>query len=184
VTGLEQLHALIDALDWSLYSESDRDAVRKFRCAPFGDKPAKAAQKMIRGAPDAMENFGVHPVFILAKDNGDLVGAVIFGPESENAEVVTVFSLGVKLQRHREGIGTLLKGLAMAAAARRDNWPNAVASQVHRNNYKMIGVNDKLGVESDPDPEDGEFLITAVKVELPPSEPSAVDPQRRENDAE
>ena len=72
------------------------------------------------------------------------------------------------MQRHREGIGTVLKLAAMGLAGARTDWPSAVGSNVHRNNYRMIGLNDKLGVAKEPDPDDGEYLLTVVKIDLTP----------------
>jgi hypothetical protein len=162
MTGLDQLLKLFDALEWLLYAPTDRPEVGRFRCAHYGDKAAEAAQKVIRGAPDHMADFGRDPMVVLARDEGDLVGVVIFGPEDE--EVVTVFSLGVKLSRQRQGIGTLLKICAMGITANRSDWPKSVASEVHRTNYKMIALNDKLGVSKVPDPTNGEFLLSAITV--------------------
>lgn len=51
----------------------------------------------------------------------------------------------------------------MAAAASAENATvTAVVSRVHRANYRMIGLNNKLGVGSGTDPTDGEFMVTAV----------------------
>jgi Acetyltransferase (GNAT) family len=119
-------------------------------------------------APDQLEDFGIDPQIVLMKHDGDLVGVAIFGLEYVDAPVVTVFALGVKLTRQREGIGTILKMAAMGVVARRLDWPSAVGSQVHRNNYKMIGLNDGLGIGKNVDPIDGEYWLTAASVEAPP----------------
>ena len=53
----------------------------------------------------------------------------------------------------------------MAEAAERDGWPNNIASEVHRRNYKMLGLNDKLGVARTKDPSNGEYWWSAIAVE-------------------
>ena len=144
---------------------SDKAIVSRFRCAPYGNKPAKAAQKILRAAADNLSEFGVRRLLVLAHIDDELVGAILFGLEREDSPAITVWAMGVKLSRHRQGIGTVLKQMVMAEAATRDDWPNAVGSQVHRRNIAMIGLNDKLGVSREPDPDDGEFLMTLVAVE-------------------
>ena len=100
-------------------------------------------------------NFGVHRFFYVARESGVLVGTVLLGLERTGLPAVTVFVLGVKLTEHRRGIGTILKAVAMWATSVTDEWPNRVSSTVHRNNYRMQGVNAKFGVTSVPYEMDG-----------------------------
>jgi hypothetical protein len=144
----------------------DHQQIEAFTCAPYGDKPAKAAQAIIRGAPVDVPacEYSVDGVIAVACDGDRVVGVVVYGCEAEDSEVVTIFSLGVSLDRQREGIGISLKTAVMAEAAARDDWPSRISSEVHRTNRKMRGLNDKLGVASFPDPLNGEYLMTAIAV--------------------
>ncbi|HXN63047.1 MAG TPA: GNAT family N-acetyltransferase [Acidimicrobiales bacterium] len=163
----EKAVALLRQLDLSIYTSADRDEVLAFKCAPIGHRPAEAAQDLIYKATDRLGDFGSgYPYFVLARDNGVLVGAIIFGLEHPDDPAIQIFTLGVAVTRHREGIGTMLKKIAMALAVSDEAFPNAVASTVHRANYRMNGLNDNLGIGRNQDPLDGEFYITGATVEL------------------
>ena len=165
--AIEKASALLPELDLHIYGPASRDDVLAFRCASYGDKAAKTAEDLIHKAVDQVPGFGIQgPFFVIARYHGELVGAVVFGLENPDDPAVTIFTLGVALSRQRQGIGTALKKIAMATAVAMPSWPNAVASNVHRTNYKMNGLNDNLGIARDPDPKDGEFFITGATVEM------------------
>lgn len=147
------------------YQEADRQKVETFRCAPYGPRWCEAAEKVIREAPGVIASGEYNAALAVAdhKDDG-VVGVVVFGIEPHRP--LMIYSLGVVIPRHRQGIGTRLKQAIMAAAATANNPPiTVVVSKVHRNNYRMTRLNDKLGVGSTKDPDDGEFLMTAIRVE-------------------
>ena len=154
-----------DVVRARVYQDTDRQAVERFSCAQLGNKAAEAAERVIRSAPEHLAEFGVWCWIVVAFDDSGIVGVIVFGLESEDDPAVTIFSLGVQLARQHQGIGTYLKRLILGVVAGMEGWPNSVISQVHRTNYRMIGLNKKLGVVSERDPEDGEFLITAILVE-------------------
>ncbi len=150
-----------------MYHADDYAAVSNFRCAPYGDKPATRAQGIIRTAPDRLSEFGASAYITVAYDSTGITGVIVFGMEAADSPAVTIYALGVLLERQRQGIGTYLKSVIMRLVANVEFWPHAVASTVHRQNYKMKGLNEKLGVTQEPDPTDGEWLLTAVRVEMP-----------------
>jgi ribosomal protein S18 acetylase RimI-like enzyme len=155
-----------------IFREEDGAQVEGFRCAPYGDKAAKAAQEIIRRAPRAIGSgqYCAEGEISVAQDGDEIVGVVVYGIEVPDTPVVTIFSLGVLLRRQREGIGTLLKRAVMAEVAHRSGWPTTIASEVHRVNYKMLGLNEKLGVQRVRDPADGEYYLCAIAVEADMSE--------------
>lgn len=128
-----------------------------------------AAQAVIRESPDLLTRPGswAEGEVVVADDHGTVVGAVVYGLEAWPVDYVTIFSLGVVVARQRQGIGTALKMAVMGEVAERDGWPKTIASEVHRTNYRMIGLNDKLGVTRTRDPTDGEYLICGIAVEAP-----------------
>ncbi len=165
--AIAKANQLIGRLDLDIYGPENRDEVLAFRCALPGNKAAKAAQAVIHRAVDDIAEFGSErPFFVLARDAGQLVGVIIFGLEHPGDPAVQVFTLGVARGRQREGIGTALKKIAMATVVTKPDWPSAIASTVHRTNRKMNNLNANLGIASDPDPNDGEFLVTGATVEL------------------
>jgi len=149
------------------YRRADRPQVEAFRCAPVGERWCEAAEKIIREAPADIASDEYMAGIAVAADGSTVVGVVVFGFETSppRPHELVIFSLGVLRERHRRGIGTRLKEAVMAAAASDTNTVMAVLSRVHRANYRMIGLNDKLGVGKVKDPEDGEYLLTAVVVE-------------------
>ena len=146
------------------YDESqDRSQLEAFHCARLGEKWSRSAEQVIQDAPSALEG-GTKCRILVADDDSTVVGAVVFGPEPGFDDRDIIYSLGVLIERQQQGIGTRLKQTVMSENAASDP-PRLVVSQVHRNNYRMICLNNKLGVGADRDPSDGEYLLTAVRVE-------------------
>ena len=144
------------------YHEDDRAQLTDFKCHNYSQKWTKAAQKVLREAPEAIADPAVDAAIVVAADaRNRVVGAAVYGSRDGTNQI---FSLGVVKDRRREGIGTGLKIAALADFAARGG-RHDVFSQVHRRNDAMLGLNDKLGVARDKDPEDGEFWILAIAVE-------------------
>jgi RimJ/RimL family protein N-acetyltransferase len=148
-----------------VYQRADRPQIEAFRCAPYGKKWCVAAQKVIQEAPGAIASGGLNATIAVAAEVDSVIGVVVFGIEPPRPTHLLVYALGVILPRQRQGIGTRLKQAIMAAAASDTNTVSVVESRVHRANYPMIRVNDKLKVGKVKDPDDGEFWMTAVLVE-------------------
>lgn len=116
---------------------------------------------------EAAGELGVDPNLdcLIAEDDDRIVGVVVFNPCDRRGFGVIV-SIGVVQDMQRNGIATDLKGQAMnncsAAGATK------TISSVHRRNYKMQGVNDKLGIQSIEDPADGKYMLYTA--ELVPEE--------------
>ena len=144
----------------------DFPQLSQFNCARPGDKPALAAQQLIRRAPEMVSEGDLAAEIVVAADGDIVIGVAVYGLETPTTPHATIYSLGVVLNRQRQGHGTALKRAVMAEVAQRDGWPNVVASEVHRTNFKMIGLNDKLNVRRTQDPSDGEYLLCAVAVEV------------------
>ncbi len=149
------------------YQRVDRPQVEAFRCAHYGDKWCVAAEKIIQEAPGAIAPGGYFAGIAVAAEGRNVVGVVVFGfqPDRRSVSELIIFSLGVTIDRQRQDIGTRSKRAVMAAAADEANAVAAVVSTVHRANYRMIGLNKKLNVGTVKDPDDGEYLLTAVTVE-------------------
>lgn len=149
------------------YRASDRAQLEDFCCAHHGQKWEKAAQKVIREdfPGDAVRPGSGIALFVAVLDR-TIIGVIGFGPDGD-AEAIVVHSMGVALEYQGRGIGTTLKEHAMAECAARYGHV-VLASVVHRRNTPMKRVNEKLGVRAEPDPEDGEYLLTGVIVEEAP----------------
>jgi RimJ/RimL family protein N-acetyltransferase len=76
-----------------------------------------------------------------------LVGAIVFHPNRDG--VLHVPGLVVVREHWSHGVGTALKRRAMAQAYNAGaRW---VTSQVHRRNYRMARVNQRLGINYVPE---------------------------------
>ena len=111
---------------------TDLRQLETFRCARYGEKWSRSAQKVIRNLPAAVEADADICIFV-ADDANAVVGAAVYGPETGFTDRDIIYSLGVILSRQRQGIGTLLKESVMAESAGRQP-SRAVVSQVHRKN--------------------------------------------------
>ena len=140
---------------------SDRSQLEAFTCARYGEKWSEAAQQVIRDAPAAVGDDDIDCQILVADDDASVVGVVVFGADSDGRDVI--HSLGVVISRQRQGIGSRLKRAVMAVNAGTDP-DRSVVSHVHRNNYRMIRLNDKLGVKKEKDPLDGEYWIAVIRV--------------------
>ena len=160
------------ARDWyvRICRSSDHARLKTFCCYTPGEKWTKVPQKMIRDAPDLLMS-GDQDVRVLVAcptkwgwrrlrkgEDGRVLGVIVFG--AEGAEFVS-HAIGVVTDRRREGIGTALKKAALAEFLA-DSETRVVSSQVHRRNRAMLGLNKKLGAETQRDPEDGELLINVI----------------------
>jgi ribosomal protein S18 acetylase RimI-like enzyme len=96
---------------------------------------------------------------------GRIVGAIVFGPDSEVADQYRIHSLGVVPDRRRQGIAERLKVAALAEIAAVAGRVQNVFSEVHKNNLAMLGLNDKLDVKRAPDPENRAHFLSAIAVE-------------------
>ena len=120
------------------------------------------AQRLIRrdfveqlDAPESLVQVAV------AVDDDEVVGTIAFTP-TDRPEVWVIVSLGVAIARQRTGIGTALKTWALERC--REMGVHEVISTVHRRNTPMNSLNTKLGVASDKDPDDGDYLLTVAKL--------------------
>lgn len=147
-----------------LYREDDREQVRRLKCRNPGQKWTKEAERVIREAPDLIAK-GVEGQIIVAIDQkGRVVGAVVFGPDPDVDGRPTIASLGVVRTRREEKIGTRLKQAALAELAAAGHRQD-VFSQVHKYNRAMLGLNDKLGVKRERDPDRMDHFLSYIAVE-------------------
>lgn len=118
------------------------------------------AQMVIREAPDHFDKRD-GPDCLLAIQDAAIVGAIVYDLCDDDG-FGHVHSLGVALDRRRIGIGIDLKQQVLdnctAAGA------TAVWSEVDRNNVKMQGLNEKLGISYTPNPLDGKFFYYTARL--------------------
>jgi ribosomal protein S18 acetylase RimI-like enzyme len=147
------------------YRETDRPQVVGFRCYDYGRKWTKAAQRIIRDAPETIVDSATPAdakIAVAVDQTERIVGVAVYGVRADG--VREIFSLGVIKDRRREKIGTGLK-LAVLAEFAASGGRQDVFSSVHRRNDAMLGLNDKIGVEREKDPDNGEYWISAIAVE-------------------
>jgi ribosomal protein S18 acetylase RimI-like enzyme len=141
------------------YRSEDRSAVVVFDCETYGEDFTREARAIIRQAPDYLSDDEITIWIIVAEDESRLVGVVVFGDREDGTP--HIFSLGVVRDRRCEGIGTKLKRAALWEFRQRGIYE--VRSHVENRNYRMLGLNDKLGVNREPHPEEqGMYLCLAV----------------------
>jgi GNAT superfamily N-acetyltransferase len=147
-------------LDYRVFREADREAVRRFRCATALTWE-KEAEQVIRRAPATIDDPNEEPVeIILATERDRLLGVAVFGPDGPDA--VTIWAIGVIRPRQGQGIGTQLKVTALAEVTYRPDWPSRVQSVVHTENGPMLRINEKLRVQMGRDPDDPRYVLTAI----------------------
>lgn len=141
------------------YHPRDYLDVIAFDCETYGADYTRDARSIVRDAPDYLEDGEIQVWIILAEDRDRIVGVIVFGHREDGAAYV--FSLGVVRDRRCEGIGTKLKRAALWEFQQRGVY--VVQSHVEARNYKMLGLNDKIGVNREPHPDEpGMFLCLAV----------------------
>ena len=144
------------------YIDADASQLRSFTCSTPGQRWTKPPQKIIRAAPDAEECPSVFVAEDLKTDKGRILGVIVF-----DLEQPYIHSVGVVRDRRREGIGSSLKRASLAEMVALVGTVTAVSS-VHKKNIPMIKLNEGLGVKSTKDPEDGDYLLSAILVEPTP----------------
>ena len=142
--------------------ETDRLALEKFSCRNPAQRWTKAAERAIRTAPAGIAD-GFEAQIVVAEDgDGGIVGAVVFGPDDDATRFV-IHSLGVVKDRRRQGIGERLKVAALAEIVAVVGHEQDVFSEVHKNNLAMRALNEKLGAQSERDPDHRDRYLTAIK---------------------
>lgn len=150
-----------------LYRPGDHDQVRRFKCRNPGQKWTKEAERAIRDAPGLIAG-GLEGQIIVAVDGDEkVVGVVVFGPDPDVQGRQTIASIGVVRSRRQEKIGTRLKQAALAELAAAGHRQD-VFSQVHKYNAAMLGLNDKLGVKRERDPDRLDHFLSYIAVEPAP----------------
>ncbi len=167
--------------DWYVrrYLPQDLQRLRTFDCSTPGAKWTKVPRKMIRDAPDLLEDPESDVTILVAaqtsydwlrrrpRETRVVLGVCVYAVEDG---VFISHALGVVRNRRREGIGWALKQVAMANAVA-DGAEREVVSQVHRRNIEMNALNRKLQAATSKDPEDGELLLTMVLAQAKPPDP-------------
>jgi RimJ/RimL family protein N-acetyltransferase len=170
------------ANDWYIraYQPRDCEQLKSFTCYTPGERWTKTPQRMIRQCPDAIDDPDQDIQAFLAcqirfdltrlrnRETGRILGVIAFGRDGEDLVSQT---LGVVLDRRREGIGWALKRAALAEMIAAGH-PEPVYSQVHKKNIAMNKLNAKLGSDFERDPEDGDLLIHGVLAVPDPKPPS------------
>ena len=144
------------------YAPDDRESVEKFRCSwrPW----EKDAQRVIRDAPSIIESDGLE--LIVAEHEGKVVGVAVF--RLFDQPECMIYSLGVVSKLWDKGIGTRLKEAVMVEATLRR--PGCIfTSLVFRRNHRMIRVNEKLHAVTEINPDDREYLLTYVTINIDPA---------------
>lgn len=149
------------AVGWRVrrYVEDDAAQLRSFTCSTPGQRWTKPPQKIIRAAPDADECPSIFVAEDLKFDRGRILGVIVF-----QVDELYINSMGVVRDRRREGIGTALKQASLAEMVALGGTVTAVSS-VHKKNIPMLKLNDGLGVVATRDPEDGDYMLSAILVE-------------------
>lgn len=142
--------------------QSDADALAHYECVTPGQRHTKAAQRVIRDAAKHLAGGGdqVH-IDLAVEDSGRIVGAIVYGYDDGRA---VIQSLGVVIDRRREGIGTRLKQGVLAHFVTEKGPGVVVFSEVHKNNSPMRKLNQKVGVTEELDPDDRSRFLCAIKV--------------------
>jgi ribosomal protein S18 acetylase RimI-like enzyme len=93
-----------------------------------------------------------------------LVGVIAYeDTASEDGPVsgLYIVVLAVHVDYRRQLIGTGLKQHVIEVA--RASGLVDVSSHVHRRNHRMKSLNERLGVSTTPDPDDGELVLSVAK---------------------
>lgn len=151
------------------WAPSDLPAIAEFCCADYGQDWTRDAERVLRNgaeelAAEAEAENQIHDCLVaIADGDSRLLGIILFVP-CDARKSLHVESVGVVRDFRDRGVGTELKRRAVAtslvAGATR------VASEVHRRNFPMHRVNQKLEIEWKPDPKDGEYRLYASPIEF------------------
>ena len=92
--------------------------------------------------------------FLLARDENQIVGYVLGGPQSHNPQCLEVHSLVIEADHQRQGLGTLLLAALKDAAVEleyrgiRLNSPDELLSYFEMNGFVDVEETDSLGAAS------------------------------------
>ena len=168
-------------MDWSslggvaeirAYHQSDRGAVRSFRCETPGQNFTRDAQRVIRSAPDEIASDSDVGAWIAVAELPDagVVGVVVYSAQAIGVELNLetrpfIAALGVRQEFRRRGIGTLLKTVAMLDMADR-GIDGPTVSLVNRRNIPMLTLNQsRFEANVEPDPDDPSDLVVTAAIE-------------------
>jgi hypothetical protein len=156
------------------YGDDDAAQLRSFTCFTPGQRWTKPPQKIIRAAPDSDENPSIFVAVDLTARKGRILGVIVF-----DADERFINSLGVVRDRRQEGIGIALKRACLAELAAIAGTEVEVLSTVHKRNIPMRRLNECLGVGTTKDPDEGDYLLSGLKVvPAPPPAPATTPAQR------
>ena len=157
------------------YRPEDRDTVKGFRRSDRGRPWTREAQDVIREPPDLLSDPDLAFEIVVGTDpSGRIVGVIVFGADTDHADRRTIFSMGVVRDRRRQGIGITMKKATLVEIAAA-GYDGVVFSQVHKYNKAMLGLNEKLGVKRDMDPDRPRYFLSATAGE--PSEDPVASPE-------
>jgi hypothetical protein len=143
----------------------DDSQIAAFRCARYGRVWEQSAEDIIRRSVEEILGSPEYDArMTVAVDGETVVGVAVYGLE-KGEPGCTMFSMGVLLARQQQGIGFLLKQSVMADIAAHPSWPPKLESEVHRANYRMLGLNKKLSCNTEPDPGNGEWVFCGITLE-------------------
>lgn len=144
------------------YTHEDREFVEKFRCC--WRTWEKDAQRVIRNAPSSIESDDLE--LITAEHEGKVVGVAVFRVFDQPE--CMIYSLGVVSKLWDKGIGTRLKEAVMVEATLRR--PGCIfTSLVFWRNRRMMRVNEKLHAVTEINPDDKEYWLTYVTINIDPA---------------
>ncbi len=155
-----------------LAEPKDAEQIAQLRCANPNERWTRDVERAVRSdlaeaVADGDPEYCVH----VAVDTRTavIVGVVAHGsvswedPDGDSAERSSyIHALAVVHEHRRRGIGERLKLDVLNEAA--EAGMKLVTSNVHRKNFAMKALNDKLGVASDRDPQDGEMYFTVAGI--------------------
>ena len=129
-------------------SKSDLAEIEELQASSFPaekQQPSHILEESIRKYADT---------FLLARDENQLLGYVLSGPQPHNPQCLEIHSLVIEADHQRQGLGTLLLAALKDAAVEleyrgiRLNSPDELLSYFEMNGFVDVEETDSLGAAS------------------------------------